>query len=40
MTASLSADLAGGPTMGRSKTNVLRGARVWCFEEHDVCFAV
>ena len=40
MTASLSENLVAGPSMGRSKANVLRGAIVWRFEEHDFCFAV
>ena len=40
MTASLSENLAAGPSMGRSKVNVFRGAKVSRFEEHDFCFAV
>lgn len=40
MAASFSTDLAAGPSMGRSKANVFRGAKVSRFEEHDFCFAV
>ena len=40
MTASLSENRASGPSMGRYQANVLLGARVWRFEEHDFCFAV
>ena len=40
MAASLSTDLAAGPSMGRSEANVFRGAKVSHFEEHDFCFAV
>lgn len=40
MTASLSENLAAGPSMGRPKANVLHGARIWRVQEHDFCFAV
>ena len=40
MAAHLSTDLAAGRSLGRSKANVFRGARVSRFEEQDFCFAV